>query len=409
VTAFWISAALLAAVVLAWVLRPFVRPPRESAAPGRAHSNLTLLRDQLAELDQDLASGTLAAAQHREARDELERRTLEEGRTVLPQAGSRDSNAWRTVLVLAIVIPAAAALLYAQLGNLEALRGTSRVPAETQITPEQVEQMVAKLAARLEQQPDDVRGWTMLARSYTIMQRFDAAARAYARLLELIPNDVDVLVDYADALAMSQERNLSGQPIDLVKRALAIDPNHWKALAMAGTEAFDRKDYGTAVAYWERMRAVVPPGSEIAKSVEASIGEARALAGGVPPAATAARSDAGAGTAKVSGTVQVSPALAASIAPADTVFVFARAPVGGKMPVAVLRRTAKELPFAFTLDDTQAMAGNNKLSSLTEVLIGARISRTGNAAPQPGDLQGTSRPVKVGATNVAITIDEVVR
>lgn len=407
-TAFWISAALLAAVVLAWVLRPFVRPSRDSAAPGRAHSNLTLLRDQLAELDQDLASGVLAREQHREARDELERRALEEGRAVGAAAGERGSNGWRTTLVLAIVIPAAAALLYAQLGNLDALREPRRTQAADQVTPEQVERMVANLAARLEKQPDDVRGWTMLARSYMLMQRFDAATRAYARLAELMPNDADVLVDYADALAMTQERNLAGKPLELVGRALAIDPNHWKALAMAGTEAFDRKDYAAAIAYWERMRTGVPAGSEIAKSVEASIAEARALAGGVPPAA-ATRSDAGAGAAKVSGRVQVSPALAASVAPADTVFVFARAPAAGKLPVAVLRREAKELPFAFTLDDTQAMAGNTKLSSFTEVVVSARISRSGNAAPQPGDLQGNSGPVKVGATNVAITIDEVVR
>jgi cytochrome c-type biogenesis protein CcmH len=265
--------------------------------------------------------------------------------------------------------------------------------------------MVADLAVRLEREPDNINGWVILARSYYVMNRFDDAAKAYERAVTLVPNDPDLLADYADTLAVTTGGNLSGKPLELAKRALAVDPTHWKALALIGTEAFNRKDYKAAIQYWEKLKAVAPPGAPIAQSIDASIAEARELGGmkvAAKPPAPAAPASAG---GRVAGKVDLSPALKGKVAPTDTVFVFARAAEGPRMPLAILRKQVKDLPFEFALDDSMAMAPNMKLSSFPDVVVGARVSRSGNATPQSGDLEGVSKPVKVGATGVAVLID----
>jgi cytochrome c-type biogenesis protein CcmH len=264
--------------------------------------------------------------------------------------------------------------------------------------------MVAKLAAHVEKNPGDAKGWALLARSYYVMARYSDAAGAYARAVALVPGDADLLADYADALGMTQPQRLQGQPLELVQRALAIDPDHWKALALAGTAAFDRKDYREAIAYWERLRRVVPADSQIGRSAEASIAEAHELAGATAAATAAPKAGTPSG-ARVAGRVSLAPALAAQTAPGDTVFIFARAASGPPMPLAVLRKRVRDLPVDFALDDSMAMAPSLKLSGVAEVVVGARVSRSGNATPQAGDLQGLSKPVKVGATGVAVVID----
>lgn len=407
-------AALLVLAGLAWMLRPLVARAR-SGGVVREASNLAIIRGQLDDIETDVSSGALSPEQCREARAELERRALDEGRA--PPAAQTSTQApsppggRRTALALALVIPCAAGLLYWQLGNFEAFAPPQPAGAGQQVVPADVERMVAGLAARLEQKPDDARGWAILARSYYAMNRFPDAAKAYARLAALVPDNADVLADYADALAMAQGQNASGQPMELVRQALTIDPTQWKALAIAGSEAFERKDFKTAVGYWERARAAIPADSELAKSIEASIAQGRQV-GGLPAAqaSTAAPSTPASAAEKagaVSGTVTLSPALAARADPADTVFVFARASEGPRMPLAIRRIRVADLPYRFALDDTQAMAPNMKLSNFPEVVVGARISKSAEATVRSGDLQGVSRPVKVGSTDIAVVIDSI--
>jgi cytochrome c-type biogenesis protein CcmH len=321
-------------------------------------------------------------------------------------------------------------LLYLQLGSREAFfpQEAAGLPAghpatggDHSLTQQEVEQMVAKLAERMKQNPADPQGWAILARTYYVMQRFPEAADAYAKLAALVTDDADVLADYADSLAMAQGRKIAGKPLELVHRALKIDPTHWKALAMAGTEAFDRKDYKAAVGYWEKMRGSVPPDSDIAKSIDESIAEARQLGGlksaaapsGAKPApaaqaASAAAPAPGAAPGRVAGTVTLSPSLSAQARPDDAVFIFARPAEGSRMPLAILRRQVKDLPVTFSLDDSLAMSPAAKLSAFTDVVVGARVSRTGTAMPQSGDLEGLSAPVKVGASGIAVVIDKAV-
>jgi cytochrome c-type biogenesis protein CcmH len=217
-----------------------------------------------------------------------------------------------------------------------------------------------------------------------------------------------VLADYADVLGMTQGGRLQGKPETIIERALKIDPNNPKALALAGTVAFDNKDYAGAVRYWERMLPQVQPESEEARSIQASIDEARARGGqgSAPPVQSAA---AATGKGVVSGVVKLAPALADKVAPTDTVFIFARAAEGPRMPLAIVRKQASELPITFKLDDSMAMAPNMKLSDFQQLVVGARISKSSNAAPRAGDLQGMSGTVTNGAAGITVLIDTEIR
>ncbi|MCX7891715.1 MAG: c-type cytochrome biogenesis protein CcmI [Burkholderiales bacterium] len=410
-TAFVAIAVFMTAVALALVVRPLLAARRPAADVGLAQSNLAILRAQRAELDADLEAGTLSETQHREAVAELERRALEEARPAAGEALRPAPRGAATAAALAVGIPLVAGLLYWQLGTPLALSPEAQQAAAhaggegRQFTQEEIDAMIARVEERLARSPDDAQGWAVLARTYYTLQRFPEAVRAFAELARLAPDDADVLTDYADALAMAQGRSLAGKPMELVQRALAADPKHWKALALAASDAMNRKDYKTALGYWERLAAVVPPGSEMAQAVASNIAEARE-AGGIraPPAAKAAPVPR---AATVGGTVSLAPALAARASPEDTVFIFARPAQGARMPLAIVRKQVKDLPVSFSLDDSMAMAPNMKLSDFPEVVVGARVAKGGTATSQPGDLEGLSAPVKTGATGVAVVIDRV--
>jgi cytochrome c-type biogenesis protein CcmH len=213
------------------------------------------------------------------------------------------------------------------------------------------------------------------------------------------PNEPEVLVEYAEALALERGRALAGEPMRLLERALKIDPNHPKALTLAGTAAFEAKDYTRAIAYWERLQAQVPADSELGRALQAGLAQARERAGAKPVPA---------GAETIRGEVRLAAGLAGRTGPEDTVFVVARAAEGPRMPLAVLRKQVKDLPLAFALDDSLAMAPQMKLSGFPKVIVTARISKSGNAAAQSGDLEGASAPVQPGASGVVITVDSVV-
>lgn len=405
---------LMGAIALTFVLVPLLRRRRPGFdAAEVAQSNLSILRDQGAELTADLGRGTIAPAQYAVARAELELRALEED--VSPAAkGSAEPAARWTAAILAVLIPAGVLSMYLWVGEPAGLRNEA-ASSDLPVGPAEIEKMVAGLAQRLKKNPDDARGWTMLARSYYVLQKMPEAAAAYAKAVERITDNADLYADYADALAMSQGRRIEGKPLDLVKESLRIDPVHPKALAMAGTEAFNRKDYAASIAYWEKLLPLLPPDSEMAKSVGGGIAEARELGKSNPPqAAAGSAAKPGAaqkpvpGAAQVSGRVTLSPRLAGRANPQDTLFIVARAQSGPRIPLAVLRRRVADLPADFTLDDTLAMSPELKLSAFPDVVVIARISKSGNAMPQPGDLQGKSTAVKVGARSLAIVIDSIV-
>jgi len=412
-TGFVLLAAAIIAIVLLFVLLPLLRHRSTATDNSVDHVNINVYRDQLRELDEDLAAGTIDQSRHAEAHAELERRLLEDtaggnstGTVAAPRSGKL------TAVILAALIPLAATGLYLAVGTPEGLAPEQAQAGAHDISPQQVEELIAKLAARMKESPENGEGWVMLARSYAALERYSEAAAAYAEAAKRIPGDAQLLVDYADVLAMAQGSNLEGEPEKLVQRALAIDPNNPKALALAGTAAFNRQQYAVAVKYWQKLAAVLPPGSEMAGAVQNSIAEAQSLAGGaktaVAPKDAPAASSASA-PSQVGGTVSLSAALKARVAPDDTVFIFARAANGPPAPLAVLRKRVADLPAQFVLDDSMAMAPGMNLSSFDPIIVGARISKSGKPGRQPGDFEGLSKPVKVGASGLAIVIDQEVR
>jgi cytochrome c-type biogenesis protein CcmH len=269
--------------------------------------------------------------------------------------------------------------------------------------------MVSRLAARLKENPEDAEGWMMLGRSYAVLGRFGEAGEAYAKAAARMPGDAQLLADYADALAMAQGRTLQGEPERILLRALAIDPNNVKALLLAGTAAFNRNDGAAAVRHWERVLGLLPAESDMVQRVQASIAQARSLGGSSGGKTQIAKPAQALGGGRVSGVVTLAPQLAGKVAPGDTVFIFARAAEGPRMPLAILRKRGSDLPVKFTLDDSMAMAPQMKLSAFPQVVIGARVSKSADASPQPGDLQGLSGPVKVGDGKVSVVIDTELR
>ena len=414
-TAFVLASALLVVATLLLLLRPWRRRPLDLVASTR-EINAGIYRDQLAEIDRDLAAGTLTDTDHAQARAELQRRLLDDASTAdAPVAAA--SGARTTTLLIALAVPLLAGALYAVLGQPAALDPVARQGTQQS----EVEKMVATLAARLEAKPDDPKGWAVLGRSYRVMGRMPAAQKAFERVGPELDRDPLLLAEYADVLAANNNGQLEGKPMELVARALKLDPENPMALALSATAAFNRKDMPAAVVQWERLLKNLPPDSEDAKWVQNQLAEIRtAMAGNAaaqangtqiitaPAAASAAAATAtAAGTdTSIRGQVSLAPALAAQALPTDTVFIFARAVQGPRMPLAVQRGKVSDLPLNFKLDDSLAVSPDFKISGFTEVRIEARISRSGSATPSPGDLIGVGPVVKPGARDLKLQIDQ---
>ncbi len=310
--------------------------------------------------------------------------------------------------------------------NGSAAAAPSGRPAPHALGSDQISAMAESLAAKLKTDPNNAEGWAMLARSYAVLGRFDEAVTAYQRVLTMRQDDAQVYADYADALAVTRGRKLEGEPAKLVDKALSLDPRNFKALSLAGTVAFNKQDFKRAADFWQRALASAPPDNPgLVQQIRADLDDARQRAGlaplsatDFPPAATpgtganataAAVGDAAAAGAEVSGTVSLAPSLVGKLPPDATVFIFAKAAQGPKMPLAIVRKQVKDLPVAFTLTDAMAMSPQMKLSGFAEVVVGARVSLSGQATSQPGDWQGQSATVKLGATGLRIDIRDAVK
>ncbi len=448
-TAFVITAAIMVAIGLIWLLPTLLRGGARARIDRNA-VNLGILKDQLAELEAERKLGLVDERQYAAARADLQQRVLDEAQAEPPAEGLRPSRLGKlTAAVVVVIVPLAAALTYLKYGEPAAFDPLLRQgpDAAHQFSKDDLNAMTQKLADRLKSEPDNANGWSTLARTYYSMGRFADAAAAFEKLVKLVPDEASIWADYADALAMAQGRRLAGKPMELVNRALQLDPTQWKALAMAGTEAFDRQDYKQAAELWEKLRASLPDDVPLKQQIMGSINEARGRAGmplladAAPAAKTAPETKAAApaakaaapekktavaevkpaspaagekaapaaGAARVAGTIALSEQLRAKVAPGDTVVIFARAAEGSKMPLALLRVQAKDLPKTFALDDSMAVAPEFKLSNFAEVVVGARVSKTGSPMPQKGDFEGLSKPVKLGRSDIAVTIDTELR
>lgn len=441
-TSFWVISGIFIVTALLFIIPTLLRS-RDAEQENLEHDavNITVYRDQLTELGNDLENDILTQEQYNKSKQELQQRMLQDVPEGEKMAIKKNKNIYNiaTSVVIVLILPLAAVFLYLVIGDTRGLLPQAQLANATQMNRgddgvtaghDNFSSVLENLIARLDKNPDDIEGWIMLGRTYAIMERYADASNTYAKLAELVPNNPQILSDYADVLAMKNQGNLAGKPTELIYQALSIDPQYPKALALAGTAEFEQEKFEQAAAHWEKLLGLVPADSQLAKSVQEGIDEAKLLAAGGKKGAVASEQQAKASelqqtdvqpeknpvtvaatpavpaSISISGQVTISKELASKASPNDTLFIYARAKTGPKMPLAILRLKANDLPATFTLTDEMAMVPNMKISSFPEVIIEARISKSGQAVPASGDLQGFSQPVQIGNNNIAIVIDK---
>ena len=417
-TIFWIICALLVAVALLFVVLPLWRHSATGNSVLRNAANLEIFRDQVAEMDADLRNGLLTQELYDQGKRELQARLLDEVKEDEVAATASRNPLKVLAISLAIALPVASGLLYWKIGNpnllspqatMATMGGGNTRPAES----------IATLEKKVAANPNDGESLLLLARAYGEVERYADSANTFGKLTQTVTDEAWIWADYADVLAMAQGQSLAGPPTKLIEKALALDPNYPKALALAGSAAMERGDYATAVRHWEHLLKGLPPDSEDAKMIENGLQQAHEFLAqskggkGVRMAQAEPAPEASQGVAqgkeRISGTVTLNPALKDKASPTDTVFVLARAAQGPKMPLAIVRKQVKDLPLQFSLDDSMAMAPQMKLSNFAEVVVVARISKSGNAMPQPGDMEGIGSPTKPGSSGLKIIIDNIVK
>ncbi len=433
---FYLFAAVMLLVAVAFVSWPLVRGGVKRSAVSNESSNVDAFRVQAREIESEHSSGLVTDAERDQVLAELSTRLASElGDEVKPQEGraipgkNGSKRPWILVFFLCAFVIVGAGSGYFLLGGHDARKVSAMVDAsaaaganpESPLSEKEVLALVENLAKKMEANPDDPKGWILLARSQNALGQWAAAAKAYERAASLMPADAQLLADYADVQAMVQDGNFSGKPMELTQKALKIDPKNMKALALAGTAEMRAGNKAASRKYWERLLVLVPKDSEDAAQVSSIISEIKTgkpspvpVTGAAPAPApappSAAQATAVAPGKSVSGEITLAPAIQKQVAATDTLFVFARAATGPKMPLAVVRvPVPSSWPFKFELTDAMAMAPGMNLSSFPEVTIEARISKTGNASLQPGDLQGISAPIAPPNQGLKILIDKVAR
>ena len=410
-TTFWALALALVLATLAALVVPLLRSRARREGPAPDDAAAAVYRDQKRQIDADFAAGAIGEEERAAAEAEIVARLgAELSAAPQPDAAAAGRAPWIVAIAIVAIVPAAALVAYLAVGNPQALDAGA---ARKRMTEPEVVSMVERLAQRMKEDPSDPQGWLLLGRSWSALQRYRESADAYAEAVKRMPGNADALADWADAFAMAQGRKLAGKPTEIIGQALAADPTHPKSLALAASAAMERGDDKAAVRYWQALLAVVPPGSEDAQGIAATIAQLGGTPSPAPLTSAAARpspqpSAAAPAASRITGRVEIAPALASRIPPDATLFVYARAAQGSRMPLAILRRTARELPFEFALDDSMAMAPGATISSAREVVVEARVSASGSATAASGDLSGVSAAVAPGASGLRITIDRVV-
>ncbi len=398
-TEFWFCAGLMLLTALAILLIPlFSKKPLRGSDGGRR--NLKIARQQAAELKLLLAQGQLSAehyaAQYAELQQNLD---ADLDPDPLPPASSAASGRWLAWVLLAL-IPAVSLGLYWHLGDTEALAKLD-MQKQQQENADNVRNMIGRLVDRLQQNPNDLKGWMMLGKAYVYLQDYQMAVDVFAKLYEMQPDNPDIVMSYANSLAMSRGGNLAGEPAELTTKALRLAPRHEQALWLAGMAAADAGEYGKAADYWRTLAEVLPADNETQPQLRQMIAEMDAQA---------QQTAAGAARREIHAQVTLDEKLTSQVKPGQTLFVYAQALNGPKMPLAIVRKLAADLPLKVTLDDSQAMRPGLHLSDYPSLRIVARISKSGEAIPQPGDLIGSAELQNPETEQqVAITINQEVK
>ena len=424
--------ALCVAGVVVWVL---LRQGPVVTSASQSQANVKVYREQILDLDREHANGHLSDAEWQQSRDELSVRLLQDTAVEDEPQLITQAQSWRTAVVIALVFPISALGLYIWLGAPEAISPMPPASALAEAATEQaaapnLDQIVENLASKLQADPNNLEGWVLLGRTHRSMGNLDAALSAFDRALKLNADD-ELILARAEVLAAKNQGRFDGEPWRVIREVLQRDPQNYGALLLAGSASYANNRYADALEFWQRARLRLsadhpdvpnlieamstvqaklknpasPSSTPAAQSAQGAVPAQGSAASGAAPAAAVASAAGGAASAlNVSGQVRLSAALKSQTSPTDVVFVYAVPANGERMPLALLKTTVAQLPLSFTLDDSSAMLPDRKLSGASQVLVKARISKSGNAIPQSGDWEGSLGPVKVGATGLDLEI-----
>ena len=411
-SSFIVFSGLLSLVVLLVFLRTIFKA-RATSSNTQSQTNLRLLRDQLKELAEDQRVGNLPAEQYELSKLEIEGRVVEEVAKE-PQLTMLSGRLAKFVSIIVVVlIPVSAFYLYSVIGSNEGQDVASFLEAQNQpVDQTELESMAEKVIEHLEENPGDTQALGMLARTYQALHKFDEAANAWERAYQLEPNDPGILVDYAEARGLAARGNLNGEHTELINRALELDPNYGKGLALGGTVAFASGSYQLAIDRWTQLMKANIADEQLVQTLQSGIAEAKIRLVQSRQEArvdepTAEDSAPQEFSTIVSCIVKISNELLSQVDSGDVVFIYAKATEGPPMPIAAMKVPVSQLPFTFAIDDSFSLMPTRKLSDFSEFLVGARISKSGNAIRASGDLESSTMLVRPGI-NIEITIDSAV-
>lgn len=385
-TVFWLVASAMILIALLIVLPPLWRKRENSVVDDLDQRNVRIARDRLAELKANRASGGLSQVQFDEQVAELEQ-ALSDDLDLLNSSGKSQGQGRWLVYVLVVAIPVLSAALYWKLGTYQAISHSAELnqadPGAP--NPEAIKKMVAGLAEKLKANPNNLEGWLMLGRSYKELQRYPEAVDAFAHAYQMAGDKAEVMLSYAEALVLANDNNWAGKPDELLKKALALEPDNLTGLwfsAMASAQQGDKKG---ALGFLRKLEAALPAESPDKQQLHELIATTESELNNAP---LNTEPSAAVSTVAVNIQVNLAKELQTDVNPEDTVFIYAQALSGPKMPLAIIRKQVSELPLSVTLTDAESMLPNMKLSGFKQVRLLARISKSGNAMPQPGDLIG---------------------
>ncbi len=422
---FWIVSAILLLIALAFVLPTLLRQ-RNTLQDGSREQNIFIANEQLAELETRFEKGEIDSDAYQATRDELEQSLFSDIKD--DDVSSNNSNPKSSLMggvLVALLVPAIAIPVYLKVGSLPftkmldskqaaAKEADAKVPRKADGTPD-IDTMIAGLQKRMEADPKNGKGWMMLGRSYMVMKRYPEAANSYERVLKLKPQSADLMLALADSLAMVNNGEITGRPIMLINKALEIEPENQAALWLGGMAARQQGKYLMAIERWRKVLSLVRDPNErkevsslIAEAITQLTPEQKAkMASDVSaPEATSFKTDK-AFSKGITVSISLSEKIKAQAKPTDLVFIYAKAMSGPPMPLAAVRKQVKDLPLEVVLNDEMAMMPNLKLSGFSEVIVGARVSKSGQPIAQNGDLFSEKSSIKAG-DKVSLEIDTVV-
>ena len=410
---FWIFAALMLAAAML-LLVPALLGRKQVRDQDRNQQNVAIARERMKELEAEYGRGTLSETDYEQAKRELEQALLHDVEATAEPVTTSPATAARGAVVWVVLgVPLAAVLLYLQLGTPSALQPQVQSTAVPQghaggdTTAATMEQLVAGLAAKLQEEPENAEGWFMLGRSYMSMGRYSEAANAFKRVHDLVGDEPAVMLRYADALAMAQGGRIAGEPFEFIKRALELKPDDTTGLWLAGLGYEEQGQYEQAVQHWRKLETLMQDDAASRNEVRNLIARAEQKLGRAVTVETAPTKPVAASSVALKVTVSLDAALQDKVSAEDTVFIFARAMEGPPMPLAAVRKQVRDLPLTVTLDDSMAMMPQMKLSNHARVLVGARISKSGTVKAESGDLTGEIENVATNTTDqITLTISK---